>query len=433
MDNPRKLALASLVKADTVSSFSNIEVNTTITRSNMSKSDSALYTALYLGVVERLLTLDYLISAYSSIKIDQIDIETKNALRLGLYQLAFMDKIPEYSAVSESVELCKKRSKGFVNAVLRAFIRADKKIPLPADKWQKISISASIPMDIINIYRDSYGDECAEKIISALTPEKGISLRINTLKASKSQVCAELEKRAITHTYSPIFDEAIVAHAPISDIKDMLDEGIVFVQDLSSLTAVKVLAPEPNQAILDACACPGGKSFSCAIEMENKGKILSCDLHKSKLSLIEKGAKRLGIDIIEIREQNGKIRVAELEGTFDKVLCDVPCSGLGVIAKKPDIKYKSVEQISALPSVQYAILENCSAYVKIGGELMYSTCTLNSSENEQTVRKFLDMYPNFEPVELKIGEEARGDGMYTFMPHITKTDGFFVAKMKRIK
>lgn len=433
MDNPRKLALASLVKADTVSSFSNIEVNTTITRSNMSKSDSALYTALYLGVVERLLTLDYLISVYSSIKIDQIDIETKNALRLGLYQLAFMDKIPEYSAVSESVELCKKRSKGFVNAVLRAFIRAGKKIPLPEDKWLSISIGASIPMGIINIYRESYGDECAESIINALVPEKGINLRINTLKASKAQICAELEKRGITHTCSPDFGEAIAANAPISEIKDMLDTGVVFVQDLSSLTAVKLLAPEPSQKILDACACPGGKSFSCAIEMENKGKILSCDLHKSKLSLIEKGAKRLGIDIIEIREQNGKIRACELEGAFDKVLCDVPCSGLGVIAKKPDIKYKSVEQISALPDVQYAILENCSAYVKIGGELMYSTCTLNRSENEQVVRKFLDTCPNFEPVELKIADRAASGGMYTFMPHITKTDGFFVAKMKRIK
>ena len=254
MDNPRKLALASLVKADTVSSFSNIEVNTTITRSNMSKSDSALYTALYLGVVERLLTLDYLISVYSSIKIDQIDTETKNALRLGLYQLAFMDKIPEYSAVSESVELCKKRSKGFVNAVLRAFIRAGKKIPLPEDKWLSISIGASIPMGIINIYRESYGDECAEKIINALVPEKGINLRVNTLKATKAQICAELEKRGITHTCSPDFDEAITANTPISEIKDMLDTGVVFVQDLSSLTAIKLLAPEPSQKILDACA-----------------------------------------------------------------------------------------------------------------------------------------------------------------------------------
>lgn len=433
MDNPRKLALLSLIKSEESGAYSNLEVNTTLTRAKLSKVDIALYTALYLGVMEKMITLDYQITKYSNTHIIELDTETKNALRLGLYQLIYMDKIPDYSAVSETVSLCKRRSKGFVNACLRSFIRDGKSIALPMDKWEALSVKTSIPSVIINIFRDSYGDEVAEKIALSCNPRAGVSLRVNLLKTDLKEIKGILRARKISSEQVGFTDEIIIARAPISDIADLLDKGLVFVQDSASFACTKIFAPKRGETILDACACPGGKSFSSAIEMRNEGKIVSCDLHKNKLSLVKNGAQKLGVDIIEVREQDAKKLNPELVDKFDKVLCDVPCSGLGVIAKKPDIKYKPVEQIYNLPEVQLCILKNCANYVKVGGELVYSTCTLNAEENEKVVNKFLSKTDKFERVEFTLGDIKSKDGMFTFMPHLYEADGFFVAKMKRVK
>jgi len=433
MDNPRKLALDSLIKADAVSSFSNLEINTVISRSDMSKKDAGLYTALYMGVTEKLMTLDYVISRYSSVKTDKLDTETKNALRLGLYQLMFMDRIPEYSAVSETVDICIKRSKGFVNAVLRSFLRNGKKVDYPKDEWERMSVISSTPSYIIDIFRLSYGDEEAKKLLEYSSEHTGISLRVNTVVTSTHKVGELLNKRSIEYEVNPLSKDVITVYSPISDIEDIIKGGDVFVQDIASRLAVKVLSPREGTAMLDACACPGGKTFSSAMDMNNKGKILACDLHKNKLSLIEKGAKNLSLDIIETREQNGKVYCEELDSAFDTVLCDVPCSGLGVIWKKPDIKYKKEESVTGLPTVQRQILENCSKYVKAGGELTYSTCTLNKAENEDVVSDFLSSHSNFCPVDFTVGDISSVNGTYTFLPHKTGSDGFFVAKMRRVR
>lgn len=433
MDNPRKLAFNSLVRADALQSFSNLEINTVISRSNMTKKNAALYTALYMGVTEKLMTLDYVIAQYSSISIDKLDIETKNALRLGLYQLMFMDKIPEYSAVSETVNLCPTRSKGYVNAILRSFIRSNGNVEYPSDKWEALSVISSTPTYIIDIFRRSYGDKVAELIVNTSASHKGISLRVNTLKGSTELIKDTLEKRKIEYTVSDLVSDVICVNAPVSELSDLIDGGYVFVQDIASRSAAKLLNAKRGEKILDACACPGGKTFSVAMDMENEGEILACDLHKNKLSLISNGAKKLGIDIISVREQNGKEYKEELDSSFDRVLCDVPCSGLGVISKKPDIKYKKEDSVSNLPSVQYAILSNCARYVRVGGELMYSTCTLNIDENENVVNRFLTENEGFEPVDFSLGDIHSEKGMYTFFEHITGSDGFFVAKLRRIK
>ena len=433
MDNPRKLALDSLIKADAVSSFSNLEINTVISRSDLSKKDAGLYTALYMGVTEKLITLDYVISIYSSVKIDKIDTETKNALRLGLYQLMFMDRIPEYSAVSETVDICPKRSKGFVNAVLRSFIRNEKNVDYPKDEWEGMSVISSTPSYIIDIFRSSYGDKEARALLEHVCEHTGISLRVNTVRTEIKKVLSILDERNIEYEIHPLAEDVITVYSPISDIEDIIKGGDVFVQDIASRLAVRILSPREGTAMLDTCACPGGKTFSSAIDMKNKGKILACDLHKNKLSLIEKGAKNLSLDIIETREQNGKVYCEELDSAFDTVLCDVPCSGLGVIWKKPDIKYKKAESVTSLPKVQMEILENCARYVKVGGELMYSTCTLNKAENEDVVATFLSSHSDFCAVDFSFGEIQSVNGAYTFMPHKTGSDGFFVAKMRRVK
>ena len=242
-----------------------------------------------------------------------------------------------------------------------------------------------------------------------------------------------MTERGQAPTISKYAPDIIKCSVSIAEIKDLIDTGRVFVQDESSRICSLALGAMPNERVGDMCACPGGKTFSMAIDMENTGEIKASDLHKNKLGLIEKGAKRLGIDIISARVQNAKEYVAEYDKCFDRVLCDVPCSGLGVIYKKPEIKYKSVDNIRALPQIQYDILKNCSQYVKVGGYLVYSTCTLNRMENEENVLRFLAENDSFEPVDFTVGDASSKGGMYTFFPHITGTDGFFIAKLRRVK
>ena len=433
MDNPRKLAHLSLVKSDTQECYTNIEINTVLTRARLEKSDAALYTLLYLGVIEKRMLLDYIIGQYSKTPVCEIDVESLNAIRLGIYQLLYTDRIPDYSAVDESVNLAPKKAKGFVNAVLRSFLRADKKYALPKDKWEAVSIERSVPLQLIGLLRESYGDDTAWAIVSYNTRDTSLSLRVNTLKASPDEICSELQKRGYSPVLSNYSKSIVKCSVPSAEIKDLIDTGAVFVQDESSYICTRVIDAMPKERVADVCACPGGKTFSMAIDMKNIGEIKASDLHKNKLSLIEKGAGRLGIDIISVAEQNAKNYVPQNDSYFDKVLCDVPCSGLGVIFKKPEIKYKPIENIKALPQIQYSILSNCSKNVKIGGVLVYSTCTICRAENEENILKFLEENKDFEPVDFKIGDIKSQNGMYTFFPHITNTDGFFVAKLRRVK
>ncbi|MBQ7906417.1 MAG: 16S rRNA (cytosine(967)-C(5))-methyltransferase RsmB [Clostridia bacterium] len=429
--NPRELAYLSLIKAEEATSFSNIEVNTVLNRAKLERNDASLYTLLYLGVIEKRLFLDYVISAYSKTPLEKIDLETKTALRLGIYQLFFCDKIPGFSAVDESVSLAPKRSRGFVNGILRTLIRSNLRVELPKEKWQGVSVKSSIPMEILDIYRASYGDEIAEKIATYKEEKREISLRVNTLKTSCDEVLSLLKERGLNPYLSKIAMDILLCACPISQIKDIIDGGLVFVQDQSSRITTQVLGAVAGDTVLDACACPGGKSFSIAIDMENKGQLYSCDLHESKLSLITKGAKNLGIDIINVLRQDGKSEREDFINKFDKVLCDVPCSGLGVIFKKPEIRYKDISSIKGLPSVQYEILNNCKKYVKSGGTLVYSTCTLSREENEEIIKRFLLENKDFTPSEFSLENINSSGGVYTFLPHITNTDGFFVAKITR--
>lgn len=431
--NPREAALNSLVRYTESEVFSNIEISTVISRAVAEKNDISLYTLLFLGVIEKKLLLDSIIKKYSRLDFDEIDTISKNILRLGLYQLIFTDKIPQYSAVDESVKLAPKRTKGFINAILRSFIRDGKKYDLPKDKWQKISLEFSIPMELCQVFIDSYGENIAQQICTLPPQKMPICLRVNTLKASADEIEGELLSLGDAPIKSTIASDIIRTNLPISEIKHLIDGGKVFIQDESSRVSSQLLMAEEGDIVLDACACPGGKSFSIAIDMKNKGTLYSRDLHQSKLSLITKGAKNLGIDIINVDVQNAKEYREDFEEKFDRVLCDVPCSGLGVIFKKPDIKYKSTDAYKSLPSVQYDILNNCAKYVKKGGVLVYSTCTLNSMENEKNIEKFLSENKDFLPYDFEIGTVKSSKGGYTFLPHITSTDGFFVARLVKNK
>lgn len=411
----RGLALNSLVALERDGKYSNIEVDSVLKKHDLSQADKALFTRLLYGVTERKITLDYIISKYSSKTVDELDGEVLNALRLGIYQLVYMDRIPEHAAVGETAGLVKKSAVGYVNAVLRTFIRSGKKYELPGkeDYIRYLSVRYSVPEVLAAHFADSYGKDEAEPLLEALNREPKTGLRINTLKISREEALMRTGG-----TMSSFASDIILVSGLDENVREGIDEGLWFVQDEASRIATVFLGAQPGETVIDVCACPGGKSFSAAIDMENKGKLYSFDLHKNKLSLVERGAAKLGIDILSAEERDGRNPDETLTGKADRVICDVPCSGFGVIAKKPDIRYKNPAEAERLPGIQYDILVGASGYVKPGGVLVYSTCTLNPAENDEVVYRFIESHKDF------ILEDSR-----TFMPHKDGCDGFFAARL----
>ncbi len=436
----RESAFLSLQKYENSGVYSNIELSYAIERGHLEGAEKALYTALFYGVIERKLTLDYYIKKLSDR--EDIDLNVRIILRLGLYQLLYMDKIPESAAVNESVKLAtrfyaKKNSTQFINAILRGFIRKKDTLKLPSKEKEPISylsVSYSVPEWICRLWLDAYGMENTVRILETVNSHPAMTLRVNTQKQSREDLLALLKNAGIAARPSDVTETGIVLSrsVPMDKLDTLCPAGEAkpfFIQDEASSLCVDVMGAVKGERILDACACPGGKSFGMALTMENEGEILSFDLHKNKLSLIENGAKDLGLTIIRTGVQNASVYNEEMP-VFDRILCDVPCSGLGVIAKKPDIRYKSEEDIARLPSLQAKILENCSKYLKNGGTLVYSTCTLNPKENGDIVNAFLGTHPEFSLCPFTaMGEET--SGMLEILPFRNGTDGFFIAKLKK--
>lgn len=423
--NPaRAAALESLLKMKS-GKYTNLEVNATLVKDSLTGADRGLYTALVYGVCERVITLDKTIAEYSDVPLERIDERTLAVLRMGIYQLSFMDKIPDHAAVDEAVTLATRKSGGFVNAILRAHIRNNKAVPLPErGTTEYLSAAYSAPPELCERIVSWYGyDEC-EGILSAFLESEKITLRVNNLKTTKENVLELLggESSALV--------ENSICRDSFEGVGEGIEKGLWYVQDSASALAVEVLGALPGETVVDTCACPGGKSFGIAIGMENRGRLYSFDIHENKLSLIRKGAKKLGIEIICASKRDAREPDSALFEKADRVLCDAPCSGLGVIGKKPDIKYKDLSAVDKLPAIQYDVLCGASKYVRAGGVLVYSTCTINPEENFGVCRKFLEKNPEFilEPFTWAKGE---CDGSLTLLPHRDGTDGFYICKMRR--
>lgn len=429
--DPRRLAVESLVKWEKQGKYTGLEAAAVLGRDELCGADRGLYSALVYGVVERAVTLDYIIDKYSTIPAEKLEPVVRAVLRAGLYQLLYMDRIPDHAAVSESVGMAPKRAAGFVNGVLRSFIRNDKKFDLPKKEYSLaayFSVKYSVPEELCELFLCSYGKADAEGILSSSFGGDRLCLRVNTLKCSAAEAREKLSDMGAKSRVSEIVPDVIITSG--NEFLSGIDEGLWFVQDEASAAAVQVLSPEKDSAVIDMCAAPGGKSFGCAIIMENTGTVRSFDIHENKLSLIREGAERLGIDIITAAVGDAKAPAPELWESADYVICDAPCSGLGVMSKKPDIRYKSVSDIAGLTAVQYDVLCGAAKCVRRGGVLMYSTCTLNPAENEGVFKRFLEEHPDFEPLPFDVCGEG-GKGYATLMPHKTGTDGFFISKMIR--
>ena len=422
MSDARKIAVKTLLKIEKDKAYSNITLSSVFREYDLKNEDKAFISALVYGVLDRKITLDYVLSSFMKTPLRKTAPYTLNVLRTALYQIMFMDKIPESAAVNEAVKLIKNsregRNSGFVNAVLRAVLRADNLLP-EGNSAKDISVKYSCPLWIVESLINDYGIEDTVSYLEESLKAPPFTIRVNTQKTSSQELINELLKDNISSKKVSGFDALILSKGTDIIGNNAFEKGLFYAQDLASQTAIKNFSLEKGNRVLDMCAAPGGKSFSMALSMENEGEIISCDLYEHRVKLIKDTSARLGLDIIKPIILDATVFNEEL-GKFDCVLCDVPCSGLGVLRRKPDIKYKEAENFDELEQIQYKILSNAVNYLKDGGKILYSTCTLRKAENEKVVNRFLKEYNGF----VKLKEQ-------TLMPQINRTDGFYFALLKK--
>lgn len=425
-----------LTSIDDNSSYSNILLDEALKRSSLTPQDKKFATALFYGVLERRYTLDEIIKSLSQNPKNLINHTVRNILRTGLYQLKYMDSVPDSAAVDEAVKLAKKNRNpaipGFVNAMLRAFIRNDKKLPQGNNDIENLAIEYSCPVWLVEKWDSEYGRQMTINMLSSSLGRAPTVVKVNTLTDDFNDTLDVLLADGATFERNSMVKNSLnVCFAGGAEETTAYKEGRFHVQDLSSQLCCAALDPQEGDTVLDLCSAPGGKTFTIAELMNNKGKVMAFDLHANRVRLIKSGAERLGLDIVEASVNNAKEFNNDLP-MADRVLCDVPCSGLGVIRRKPEIKYKDPAEFERLPDIQYKILDTSSTYVKVGGTLVYSTCTLSRAENDNVADKFLEEHSEFEPAPLGSVFSVNSDKCrISITPAEYNSDGFFIAKFVR--
>ena len=432
MQDARYLAARLLDKTFSSGSYSNIQLGSGLDNSDLDERNKRLCSAIFYGVIERRLTLDHIISSLSTRKIEKLDSIIVTILRCGLYQLIYMESVPDNAAVSESVNLAKRFGKGsasgMVNAVLRSFIRSGKTIPMPQDPVQAMSVKYSAPVWLIESLSADYGADHAQELLSDALGQPGITVRRNNTLCSEEEFLASLGD--ISAQRSEILP--LCYHLSGGDItsSEGFAKGYFHVQDLASQLCCLAVSPTENDSVLDICAAPGGKTFTMAEMMNGKGSIRASDLHEKRVRLIRSGAKRLGLENITAIQSDASKFDPDMP-LFTKVLCDVPCSGLGAIRRKPEIKYKEPGDFDALPEIQYNIAQNALRYLAPGGAMVYSTCTLRRKENDEVVDRLLSANPDIEEVTLPEPLGSRFGSRASIFPGDMGSDGFFIAALRK--
>ena len=439
MKTARQITLDLLIRMDTQGAYSNIILDHAFTSSDVDKRDKAFSAALFYGVLERRMTLDYLIRYYSGIEFDKIKTAVVEILRMGFYLLLFMNSVPDSAAVNESVELCEycrcTRAKGYVNAILRSFLRNEKQIDYGNLKDEaKLSIEYSCPKWLIKKWKNELGEQRAMQMIHSGFGRPPMYARVNTVRYSVDDVISELAKDGITAVKNMLIENCIELSATKGIEQSVAHKkGMLHIQDISSQICCKIAAPVFNETVVDLCSAPGGKTFTCAEMMNDRGRIYSYDLYDGKVSVIANTAKRLGLTIITAAENDAAKFNPDIPKA-DKVICDVPCSGLGVIRRKPEIKYKPMKLLETLPDTQRKIINNAAEYVKPGGTLIYSTCTVSKAENDDIVDEFLAEHCDFVPVVIPLGVKGLEESYKrTMLPCDINGDGFFTATLRKVK
>lgn len=436
-----RYAAYKLIEKVETGGYSNIALGGMFSKSDsLSDRDKAFAARLFYGVTERKLTLEHIIGAYVSKPLQKLDRQVRITLMMGVYQIMYMDNVPDSAAVNESVSLVKKLGKasasGMVNAVLRSIIRDGKKIPpVKGDKYDKMAVEYSCPAELIRRICKGYGEENTVSLLEASLLPSVTVLRTNVLKTSSEELIASLKSRGISAKASEFEENAAIC----DDLRDVERDpdfiaGNYHVQDYSSQLCCKAVSPRKGETVIDICAAPGGKTFTMAEMMGDEGRIFACELHEKRTGLIVKGAERLGISCIEAVTNDARVYNEKLP-MADRVLCDVPCSGYGVIRGKPEIRYKPLSEAQRLPEIQLDILRTACRYVKDGGLLVYSTCTVNIEENECVIEKFLGENSDFHGEEFPedMGDFFRGKFMTAIFSKQFGGDGFFICRMRKGK
>ena len=425
MDTARDVALNTLYKIEVGEGYSNITLDKELNGSNLSKLDKSLASEIVYGVLTWKITLDEIIKRYSSIRLKKISPWILNILRMGIYQIAFLDKIPESAAVNESVNLAKRygheASSKFVNAILRKIEKNEyEKIidyikEKPYTEEELISIFTSHPVWMVRKLLKDYDKKFVLELLNSNNEKPDIAIRINTLKISKEELLKLFDLKKIEYKLSDL------PHCILLKRIDHFDDQLYVVQDEAAQLACIKLGPKEGEVVLDACSSPGGKTTYLSAILNNSGRVDAWDIHEHRVKLVKQLAEKLGAENIEANVADATEFHGALVNHYDKILLDVPCSGLGVIRKKPDIKWtRKEEDLEEIVSCQTKILETCAKYLKNDGVMVYSTCTVLKDENENQIKKFLENHKEF-----KLLEEIK------LFPNVDKTDGFYIAKLQK--
>ena len=439
MPDARLAALTFLEKCRRAEAWSDAVLGSVMDAAKLDGRDRGLCTAICYGVMQNKILLDHSVAAYSSVKLNKLEPKVLDILRMSAYQLLFMDRIPVSAAVNEAVKLTKKlgytRASGFVNAVLRKISANKAELLEPAGKSEveRISVKYSHPEKLTEYFVSLLGIEETEALYKCHNGNVPVSIMTNTLKTDRESLYSAFTENGFEAEKHPCLDGCILMNdtGAVTALPGF-KEGHFYVQDEAAFMSVLAARPEKGEKILDVCSAPGGKSFAAAI-ISGGASITSCDIHENKLKRIMESAQRLGIENHSTRAADGRVFIPEFEEEFDLVIADVPCSGLGVIRKKPDIRYKDMASFDGLCPIQLDILKNASRYVAPGGRILYSTCTVRPEENGKVVEKFLEENKEFIPEEFSLpGLGESENGMMQLWPHRHGTDGFFIAKLRRI-
>ena len=430
----RETALNALITCRRQSGWSNAVLKQTIARDKLDSREAALATRLCYGVVQNRGRLDFYLRQLLTGSLKKLHPAVRDILHMGLYQIYDMDKIPDSAAVNESVTLARKYGAPgcdrLVNAVLRNAVRTKGTLQEPTSYEDRYSH----PAQLVSLLKTALPKGSLEGVLKANNGAPKTVIQVNTLKTNGAALLEQLRREGVEAEPHGWMPECLVLGSTGSLEKlPSFQQGLFYVQDPASRLSVRCAGLQKGFRVLDCCAAPGGKSFAAAMAMAGTGSICSCDVHPHKIKLIENGASRLGIESLQARLQDASEFVPEWEGAMDAVLVDAPCSGLGIIRKKPDIRYRDLKENEALPALQKKILANQARYVKKGGVLLYSTCTLLPGENQEVVEDFLKTHPAFSLEKLPLPEifPENTTGMLTLLPGQWDTDGFFISKMRR--
>ncbi|WP_434793454.1 Ribosomal RNA small subunit methyltransferase B [Terrisporobacter petrolearius] len=440
--NAREIAYKVLLDIEKNKNYSNMAINKHFKDVKLSNQDRGLATEIIYGVIENKYYIDYMIDKLSKVKTNKMEIYVKTLLRMGIYQIMFLNSISDYAAVNETVNLAKKKNSkvsGFINGILRNVIRQKETIGeiKIKDDIDYLAVKYSYDKWMIRNWMIHFGKDFTKELLEANGQRPSIYLRTNTLKITRDELIEKLEQQNVKASKVHVVDEAIKVEN-LKDIENnvLYKEGLFTIQDISSMLVGKVMNPKEKSLVLDVCSAPGGKTTHIATLMKNTGQVVSRDIYEHKLKLIKASSKRLNLTNVDVQEFDGLSLDKDSIGKFDYVLADVPCSGLGIIRRKPEIKYKEKEEFRDLPPIQKKILENASKYVKKGGTLIYSTCTIQDNENIDVINEFLQKNKNFElaPInEVKVDLDNQEKGYMKIYPNVHEMDGFFISKLIRVR